>query len=73
MISPGTFTIRCDGIDHSTGDRCKSSVVLNVRLEEFSLMRNDLPGRISFFGARLPMTWSVVPRDSSILCPSCKP
>lgn len=72
MISPGTFTVRCDGIDPSTGDRCKSSKVLSVAALDIARMHPEPVGEIAFFGARLPADWQVEIVQKKILCPACK-
>jgi len=74
VISPGTFSVRCDGTDRTTGDRCKSSCVLTINaLDIAAQMHADAPGQVAFFGARMPVDWKIVPLEKKTLCPSCKP
>ena len=73
MISPGTFTIRCDGTDPSTRDRCKSSTVVVVPIADLATLPADAgPARCAaFFGARLTGPWQVT-AVGKIFCPGCK-
>ena len=72
MISPGTFTVRCDGTDPSTGDRCKSSKVLIVPIKDLAFLRPGHAEAVTFFGAHLPADWLVLAPEQKVLCPSCK-
>lgn len=73
MISHGMFSVRCDGIDHSTGDKCKSSVVLTLGLDDLAVLprNSSIFERATFFGARIP-AWSVT-KEGRNFCPNCKP
>lgn len=72
MISPGTFTIRCDGTDPTTGDKCKSSKVLTVAVKDLAFLRSGHEEAIAFFGAHLAADWLVQPTLQKMLCPACQ-
>ena len=71
MISPASISIRCDGVDRTNGDKCKSSVVLSVDLDDLKFLPPDREplNRAYFFVSRIPGWVVVIP--GKILCPSC--